>query len=171
MSVESQRWRANFQCNPSLWYKWEFSQSSNFSSWWRVLLDKHITGHIEHPSVQQQQRQPQKSHLTLMGKFLRSVTLTRVTVALNSSGATRACSPEGNSVSKRLDKPNTVMFPAPLTTIGSGTKVVYESSKIAVPSSRPGWSWYIASKSAIFVLNFTQVQITNDYSWNRGKLH
>ena len=36
MRVESQRWRANFQCKPSLWYKWEFSQSSNFSNWWRV---------------------------------------------------------------------------------------------------------------------------------------
>ena len=36
MRVESQRWRANFQCRPSLWYKWEFSQSSNFSNWWRV---------------------------------------------------------------------------------------------------------------------------------------
>ena len=125
MSVESQRCLANFQCKPSLWYKWEFSQSSNFSSWWRVwkniciifenkkgksslltLLDRQMTGHIEHPKVQQQHRQPQNSQRTLTGRFFRKVTLTRVTVALNSSGATRACNPEGNSVSKRLDKPN-----------------------------------------------------------------
>ena len=55
-----------------------------------TLLDKQITGHIEHPRVQQQHKHPQKSHLTLIGKFFRKVTLTRVTVALNSSGATRA---------------------------------------------------------------------------------
>ena len=126
MSVESQRCLANFQCKPNLWYKWEFSQSSNFSSWWRVwkekndqfwpkkkenffmltLLDRQMTGHIEHPKVQQQHRQPQNSQRTLIGRFFRNVWLTRVTVALNSSGATRACNPEGNSVSKRLDKPN-----------------------------------------------------------------
>ena len=126
MSVESQRCLANFQCKPNLWYKWEFSQSSNFSSWWRfwkakminlgkkerkiflvlTLLDRQMTGHIEHPKVQQQHRQPQNSQRTLIGRFFRNVWLTRVTVALNSSGATRACNPEGNSVSKRLDKPN-----------------------------------------------------------------
>ena len=65
-----------------------------------------MTGHIEHPRVQQQHKHPQNSHRTLIGKFFRKVTFTRVTVALNSSGATRACSPEGNSVSKRFDKPN-----------------------------------------------------------------
>ena len=69
-------------------------------------MERQITGHIEHPRVQQQHRHPQNSHLTLTGKFFRKVTLTLVTVALNSSGATRACSPEGNSVSNRLDKPN-----------------------------------------------------------------
>ena len=42
MSVESQRCLANFQCKPNLWYKWEFSQSSNFSSWWRVWKAKMI---------------------------------------------------------------------------------------------------------------------------------
>ena len=72
----------------------------------RTLLDKQMTGHIEHPKVQQQQRQPQKSQRTLTGRFFRKVTLTLVTVALNSSGATRACNPEGNSVSNRLDNPN-----------------------------------------------------------------
>ena len=71
-----------------------------------TLLDKQMTGHIEHPKVQQQQRQPQKSQRTLTGRFFRRVTLTLVTVALNSSGATRACNPEGNSVSNRLDNPN-----------------------------------------------------------------
>ena len=71
-----------------------------------TLLDRQMTGHIEHPKVQQQHRQPQNSQRTLTGRFFRKVTLTRVTVALNSSGATRACNPEGNSVSKRLDKPN-----------------------------------------------------------------
>lgn len=71
-----------------------------------TLFDKHITGHMEHPRVQQQQRQPQKSHRTLTGKDLRKVTLIRVMVALNSSGATRACRAGGNSVSKRLDSPN-----------------------------------------------------------------
>ena len=69
-------------------------------------LERQITGHIEHPRVQQQHKHPQNSHLTLIGKFFLKVTLTLVTVALNSSGATRACSPEGNSVSNRLDKPN-----------------------------------------------------------------
>ena len=70
-----------------------------------TLLDKQMTGHMEQPSVQQQQRHPQKSHLTLTGRLLRSVTLTRVMLALNSSGATRACSAAGNSVSKRFESP------------------------------------------------------------------
>ena len=69
-------------------------------------LDKQITGTIEHPRVQQQHRHPQKSHLTLIGKFFLKVTLTRVTVALNSSGATRAWRPVDISVSNRFDKPN-----------------------------------------------------------------
>ncbi len=60
---------------------------------------------MEHPSVQQQHRHPQKSHRTLTGRVLRRVTLTRLMVALNSSGATRACRAQGNSVSKRLDRP------------------------------------------------------------------
>ena len=68
-----------------------------------------MTGHIEHPRVQQQQRQPQKSHLTFTGSVLRRVELTRVIVALYSSGATRACSEGGNSPSKRFDSPNLKM--------------------------------------------------------------
>ena len=64
-----------------------------------------MTGHIEQPRVQQQQRHPQNSHLTLMGKFFLREPLTRAIVALNSSGATLACSDGGNSVSNRFDIP------------------------------------------------------------------
>ena len=74
-----------------------------------TLLERHMTGHIEHPRVQQQQRQPQKSHLTFTGSVLRRGELTRVIVALYSSGATRACREEGNSPSKRFDSPNLKM--------------------------------------------------------------
>ena len=81
----------------------------DFQTFLLTLLDKQMTGHIEQPRVQQQQRQPQKSHLTLTGRVFLSVTLTLVMVALNSSGATRACKAEGNSVSKRLDNPNLIM--------------------------------------------------------------
>ena len=49
-----------------------------------------MTGHIEQPSVQQQQRHPQKSHRTFTGSVFLRVTLTRLMVALYSSGATRA---------------------------------------------------------------------------------
>lgn len=55
-----------------------------------TLLERQMTGHMEQPRVQQQQRQPQKSQRTLTGRVLRRVTLTRVMVALYSSGATRA---------------------------------------------------------------------------------
>ena len=72
----------------------------------RTLLERHITGHMEHPSVQQQHKQPQKSQRTLIGRFFLNVTLTLVTVALNSSGATLACNADGNSVSKRFESPN-----------------------------------------------------------------
>ncbi len=71
-----------------------------------TLLDRQMTGHMEQPSVQQQQRHPQKSQRTLTGNVLRRVTFIRVMVALYSSGATRACKVVGNSVSKRLDRPN-----------------------------------------------------------------
>ena len=71
-----------------------------------TLLERQMTGHIEQPRVQQQQRHPQNSHLTFTGRVLRSVALTRPIVALYSSGATRACSEGGNSPSKRFDSPN-----------------------------------------------------------------
>ena len=71
-----------------------------------TLLERHITGHMEHPKVQQQQRHPQKSQRTFTGRFFLRVTLTLVTVALNSSGATLACNADGNSVSKRFESPN-----------------------------------------------------------------
>ena len=65
-----------------------------------------MTGHIEQPSVQQQQRQPQKSQRTLTGRERRRVEFTLPREALNSSGATRACRPDGKSLSKRFDNPN-----------------------------------------------------------------
>lgn len=71
-----------------------------------VLLLKHITGHSEHPKVQQQQTQPQKSHLTLTGSVFFKILLTLITVAWNSSGATLETKPEGNSVSNLLLSPN-----------------------------------------------------------------
>ena len=42
---------------------------------------RHTTGHIEHPRVQQQQRQPNNSHLTFTGRAFLNVTFTLVTVA------------------------------------------------------------------------------------------
>ena len=89
-----------------------------------TLLLRQTTGHMEQPRLQQQQRNPNSSHLTLTGSAFLRVTLTRVTVAwgrafvnivrvsevikytLNSSGATLECSEGGNSVSNLLDKPN-----------------------------------------------------------------
>lgn len=65
-----------------------------------------MTGHNEHPSVQQQQTQPQNSHLTLTGNVFFRIPFIRLIVALNSSGATRDTRPEGNSVLNRLLKPN-----------------------------------------------------------------
>jgi len=65
-----------------------------------------MTGQREQPSVQQQQTQPQKSHLTLTGRDFFSTPLIRPTVALNSSGATRDSRPQGNSALKRLLSPN-----------------------------------------------------------------
>ena len=91
--------RASFQRSPSLLYRWQFSQSNCFSSWWRVwagitmitdwltervwltLLLRQTTGHMEQPRVQQQHRHPNNSQRTLTGRAFLSVTLTRVTVA------------------------------------------------------------------------------------------
>ena len=53
-----------------------------------TLLLRQTTGQREHPNVQQQQMQPQKSHLTLTGRDLRKTLLILDIVALNSSGAT-----------------------------------------------------------------------------------
>lgn len=69
-------------------------------------LLKQMTGHREQPNVQQQQTQPQNSHFTFTGNVFFKMPLIRPVVALNSSGATRETSPEGNSVLKRLLKPN-----------------------------------------------------------------
>lgn len=66
---------------------------------------KHITGHSEHPSVQQQQIQPQNNHLTLSGSVFFRTLFIRPIVALNSSGATRDTKPAGNSELKRLLRP------------------------------------------------------------------
>lgn len=53
-----------------------------------TLLLRQMTGHKLKPNVQQQQRQPHRSHLTFTGNvFLRQL-FTRLILALNSSGAT-----------------------------------------------------------------------------------
>jgi hypothetical protein len=65
-----------------------------------------MTGHREHPSVQQQQTQPQKSHFTFTGRVFLRMLFTRITVALYSSGATRDTKPFGNSASNLLLRPN-----------------------------------------------------------------
>lgn len=71
-----------------------------------TLLLRQITGHKEHPKVQQQHTQPQNSHLTLTGKVFFNTLFILITVALNSSGATLDTRPLGNSDSKRLLRPN-----------------------------------------------------------------
>lgn len=71
-----------------------------------TLLLRQTTGHSEQPSVQQQQMHPQNSHFTFIGSVFFRIPLIRVTVALNSSGATRDTRPEGNSTLKRLLRPN-----------------------------------------------------------------
>lgn len=71
-----------------------------------TLLLRQMTGHKEQPSVQQQQTQPQNSHLTFTGSVFFRTLFIRRTVALNSSGATRDTRPLGNSDSKRLLRPN-----------------------------------------------------------------
>lgn len=69
-------------------------------------LLRQITGHKEQPNVQQQQRQPQNSHLTFTGRVFFNIPFIRITVSLNSSGATRDTKPLGNSVLNLLLKPN-----------------------------------------------------------------
>lgn len=64
-----------------------------------------MTGQREQPRVQQQQTQPQKSHLTFRGRVFFNMPLMRPMVALNSSGATRESKPQGNSTLKRLLRP------------------------------------------------------------------
>jgi len=71
-----------------------------------TLLLKQMTGHREQPRVQQQHTQPQNNHLTLTGKVFFNTLFILITVALNSSGATRDIRPLGNSDSKRLLRPN-----------------------------------------------------------------
>lgn len=65
-----------------------------------------MTGHREHPRVQQQHTQPQNNHFTLTGNVFFNTLLIRAIVAWYSSGATRDCSPGGNSPLNRLLKPN-----------------------------------------------------------------
>lgn len=81
------------------------SSSSSLLKSELTLLLRQITGHREHPSVQQQHMQPQNNHLTLTGSVFLSTLLIRATVAWYSSGATRDCSPDGNSPLKRLLRP------------------------------------------------------------------
>lgn len=65
-----------------------------------------MTGQREQPKVQQQHRHPQKSHLTLTGRVFFKMPLIRITVSLNSSGATLDTKPLGNSVLNLLLNPN-----------------------------------------------------------------
>lgn len=110
----------SLQCKHNLWYSLLFSHSRSFSMDLLILLLRQMTGHKLKPSVQQQQRQPQRSHRTLTGNvFLRQL-FTRLILALNSSGATFPVSAEGNSDSNLLLSPNTVTWPDPRTTTGSG---------------------------------------------------
>ena len=73
---------------------------------WVTRLLRQMTGHREHPRVQQQHTQPQRSHLKLRGIVRRSTSFTSLTVCLNSSWANLACSAWGNSVSNLLLNPN-----------------------------------------------------------------
>lgn len=71
-----------------------------------TLLLRQITGHKEHPKVQQQQRQPQNNHFTFTGRVFFNTAFILITVSLNSSGATLDTNPLGNSVLNLLLKPN-----------------------------------------------------------------
>ena len=68
-----------------------------------TLLLRQTTGHIDIPSVQQQQMHPQSNQRTLTGMVLLSTLLTLVTVALYSSGAT--CIQEKNWICERRPQP------------------------------------------------------------------
>lgn len=89
-------------CNPQCGFP-QFSENKVkhfhviWKSWWQrlllysctlTLLLRHTTGHMDMPRVQQQQMQPQSNQRILTGIVLLRTLLTRVTVALNSSGAT-----------------------------------------------------------------------------------
>lgn len=71
-----------------------------------TLLLRQITGHKEHPSVQQQHKHPQNNHFTFTGKVFLSTLLILSTVSLNSSGATLDTKPLGNSTQNLLLNPN-----------------------------------------------------------------
>lgn len=125
----------SLQCKHSLWYNLLFSHSNNFSIDLRVLLLRQITGHILQPNVQQQHRQPQSNHRTLTGRFFLRQLLTLLMLALNSSGATFPVNEEGNSDSNLLLSPNTVTWPEPRTTTGSGEYFSSCSSRARSSSS------------------------------------
>lgn len=149
MLLELHRCLFNRQCSPSLWYRWQFSASNTLLIECLVLLLRQTTGHMDMPRVQQQQIQPQSNHRTLTGIVLLSTLLTRVTVALYSSGATLALSPCWNSTSNLLLRPNTVMCPTPRITTDSG--VTWTCSLEARDPCSSSWrfSSKIASKFAI----------------------
>lgn len=124
----------SFQCRPSLWYNRLFSHSNNFWIDLLVLLLRQITGHRLQPTVQQQHRQPHKSHFTLTGKFFFKQAFTLLMLVLNSSGATFPVRTEGNSLSNLLLNPNTVMCPAPRIITGSG-QYLARCSSLTIRSS------------------------------------
>lgn len=127
----------SLQCKHSLWYNLLFSHSSNFSIDLRVLLLRQTTGHILQPNVQQQHRQPQRSHRTFTGRLFFTQLFTLFMLALNSSGATFPVNEDGNSASNLLLSPNTVTCPDPRTTTGSGLYLSSCSSRArsSLPSS------------------------------------
>lgn len=53
-----------------------------------TLLLRQITGHRLQPTVQQQHRQPQRSHFTFTGRFFFKHAFSLLMLVLNSSGAT-----------------------------------------------------------------------------------
>lgn len=111
-----------------------------------------MTGHREHPRLQQQQRQPQTSHLTFTGSVFFSTLLMRASVARNSSGATRDTSPGGNSVLNLLLRPNlkrvtrglfqfSAEMARPLLTRSCCPRPGWLSDPERRASYRPGWRW------------------------------
>jgi len=111
----------SFQCRPSLWYKWRFSQSKAFCNKCLDRLFRNTTGQTEQPIVQQQHKQPKINHLKFRESIFFKIPLMRPRVLANSSGAIFPTKAGGNSLSKRLQSPNTVRWPEPRTKIGSGT--------------------------------------------------